>query len=504
MAQYGMVYDTATIKSQLAEANRDYYGRKTWENLYGSIDYARQNQIGQLEQDYSNAIADAYAAAYKSNSAVMSSNLGQGYKAAAIEETDLALEEAYNSYKQNYLSGVAKIEEASEKQTKTVTDDLEKQAKYVKDFANSPYKYLQYLFEQYAEGDKSKNIFYNQELWKRYTNEVKDEQGNLTGERELKSWDDIVNYGKYEEVTDDKGITKNQWTGLYDDKGNLTIKGADFFDQMINSNAYEGHGVSFEQWLSENNKELYDWSQTYNPYDWAPDVYGQNKNIGSFKTMVGLTSTDEKYTFMERFGGLSKSEVDNMYSKFTSKLTELNSKIEKSSGSNSKEITNSFIDLTAEIGNLTEQLGITDDIESEIGMSLEDLGKYFAGNASNAVSNGDMWWNGILNTAALTVGGAATGMSIASAIGAAGGTAVLPVAGTAVGGGIGAGVGAIIGAIAGLISGIGSSIYEAEQTKKENKVLAKKSKDAYDNLLTTLITYSQNKQRQAQIDYYNK
>lgn len=495
-----MIYDAATIKSQLAEANRDYYGRKTWEDLYGSIDYAKQKQIGQLEKDYSTAMAEAYASAYRANQGIEASNLGEGYKVAAMEETDLALEEAYNAYKQNYLSGVAEIEAAAAQQTQTVTDALTEQAEYVKDFANAPYQYLQHVFEQYGEGEQSENIFYNEELWKRYTNEVKDEEGNLTGERELKSWDEIVNYGAYEEITDEFGNTQKQWTGLYDEQGNLTIKGADFFDQMINQLAYEGRGISFGQWLAENNQELYDWSQSYNPYDYTE----AGSNIGSFKTMVGLTSTDEKYTFMERFGGLSKSEVDTMYSGFTSKLTELNDKINESSGRDTKEFINEFTDLTTEIGNLTDQLGITADIESEIGMSLDDLGKYLANNASNAVSNGDIWWKGILNTLAATGIGTAGGAGIGAAGGAAVGTAVLPAFGSAIGTAVGTAGGAIIGAIVGLITGIGTSIHQSEQTKKQNKELAQASRDAYDNLVTTLITYSQNKQRQAQIDYYKK
>lgn len=476
MAQYGMIYDTGSIKSQLAEANRDYYGRKTWEDLYGSIDYAKQKQLGQLEQDYSGAMAEAYASAYRANQNIAASSLGQGYKAAAMEETDIALEEAYQAYKQNYLSGVAQIETAAAQQTQKVTDALTEQAEYIKDFANTPYQYLQYVFEQYGEGEQSENIFYNEEMWKRYTKEVKDEQGNLTGERELKSWEEIANYGAYEEITDEFGNTKKQWTGLYDESGNLTIKGADFFDQMINQLAYEGRGISFGQWLAENNQELYDWSQSYNPYDYTE----AGSNIGSFKTMVGLTSTDEKYTFMERFGGLSKSEVDKMYSGFTSKLTELNSKVMQSSGRDAKEITNEFTDLTAEIGKLTDQLGITADIESELGMSLDDLGKYLANNASNAVSNGDIWWQGILTTG--------SSIGVGAAIGAK------------AGGGWGALAGAIVGTIVGVISGISGS----EQTKAQNRALAQASRDAYDELVTTLITYSQNKQRQAQINYYNK
>lgn len=476
MAQYGMIYDTASIKSQLAEANRDYYGRKTWEDLYGSIEYAKQKKIGQLEQDYSTAMAEAYSSAYRANQGIAASNLGEGYKAAAMEETDIALEEAYNAYKQNYLSGVAEIESAAAQQTQTVTNALTEQAEYIRDFANTPYQYLQYVFEQYGEGEQSENIFYNEEMWKRYTKEVKDEQGNLTGERELKSWEEIADYGAYEEITDEFGNVQKQWTGLYDEQGNLTIKGADFFDQMINQLAYEGRGISFGQWLAENNQELYDWSQSYNPYDYTE----AGSNIGSFKTMVGLTSTDEKYTFMERFGGLSKSEVDKMYSGFTSKLTELNSKVMQSSGRDAKEITNEFTDLTAEIGKLTDQLGITADIESELGMSLDDLGKYLANNASNAVSNGDIWWQGILTTG--------SSIGVGAAIGAK------------AGGGWGALAGAIVGTIVGVISGISGS----EQTKAQNRALAQASRDAYDDLVTTLITYSQNKQRQAQIDYYKK
>lgn len=476
MAQYGMIYDTASIKSQLAEANRDYYGRKTWENLYGSIDYAKQKQIGQLKQDYSTATAEAYASAYRANQGIAASNLGEGYKIAAMEETDLALEEAYNAYRQNYLSGVAEIETAAAQQTQTVTDALTEQAEYTRDFANAPYQYLQYLFEQYGEGDQSENIFYKEELWKRYTNEVKDKDGNLTGERELKSWEEIVDYGAYEEITDEFGNTQKQWTGLYDEQGNLTIKGADFFDQMLNQLADEGRGISFGQWLAENNQELYDWSQSYNPYNYTE----ASSNEGSFKTMVGLTSTDEKYTFMERFGGLSKSEVDKMYSRFTGKLTELNNKINESSGRDTKEFINEFTDLTAEIGKLAEQLGIDADIENELGMSLDDLGKYLANNASNAVSNGDIWWQGILTTGAWIGSGALTGATM--------------------GGGWGALAGAIVGTIIGVIAGISGS----EDTKSQNKELAQASRDAYDNLVTTLITYSQNKQRQAQIDYYKK
>ena len=476
MAKYGMIFDTSDIKSQLAQANRDYYGRKVWENLYGSIDYTKQKQLGKLQQDYSSAVNEAYASAYLANQNIAASNLGVGYKAAASEANDLALEEAYNAYRQKYLAGVSEVESLSAKQTQNVTNALDEQAKYISDFSKKPYEYLKYVFDKYSEGEQANNIFYNEELWKRYTKEAKDEAGNPTGERELKSWEEIANYGAYENVVDEFGNLKKQWTGLYDESGNLTIKGADFFDQMINQLAYEGRGISFGNWLAENDEKLYNWSRSYNPYNYTE----AGTNLGSFKTMVGLTSADEKYTFMERFGGLSKSDVDNMYSGFTNKLTELNKKVSSSKGKDSKQIASEFTGLTAEIGKLTDQLGITADIENEIGMSLDDLGKYLANNASEAVSNGDIWLQGI-QTALTSIGSGA-------------------VIGAKAGGGKGAIIGAIVGAIAGSIA----APLEAQNTKKQNKELAKASRDAYNNLVTTLITYSQNKQREAQINYYNK
>lgn len=481
MAQYGYVMPVSEYKKQLTEINRDYSGRKTWENLYGSIDFARQQQIEQLTKDYSDTVAEAYAAAYKNNVAVMSSNLGQGYKAAAIEETDTALEEAYDAYRKNYLQGISEVETASAEAEAAVTEALTEQAKYTKEFQNAPYEYLKYLCEKQQSGElldakgNAVNLF-DEELWKRYTYEVLDEEGKPTGERALKSWEQIADYGAYNIMTDKFGQEQKEWTGFYDESGNLTIKGADFYDQMINQLASEGRGVSFGKWLSETNQELYNWSQSYNPYDYT--VAGTN--LGSFKTMAGLTSTDETYQFIERFGGLSRKELDTMFKGFTSKVNELNNKVSSDSGRGSKDLTTEFRDLTAEVEKLTDQLGITASLEDELGMSMDDLGTYLSDLASASVSNGDIWWQGIQTGLETTGSGAVMGAKF------------------------GGGWGALAGAIVGAIVGAGVGIHESKKTKEQNRELAKASRDAYNNLVTTLIAYSQQQQRQAQINYYNK
>lgn len=467
MAEYGMIYDTSDIKKQLVNANRDYTGRKTWENLYSSVDLAKRQQLGELEQDYAKAISDAYAASYQSDVAIASSNLGQGYKQLALDETEIALQQAYDSYRQNYLQGVGEIEEASAEAKTNINAALTEQAEFTKQFANAPYEYLQYVFDKYAEGDDADNIFLTDEMWKRYT--YTDE----TGETLLKSWEDIAAYGAYEEHADAFGNLQKEWTGLYDESGNLTIKGADFYDQMINQLAYEGSDLSFGKWLAETNEELYNWSQSYNPYDYTE----AGTNVGSFKTLVGLTSTDEEYSFIERFGGISRNELDVMYSKFTDKANES----VDTSGKNSKNTLSQYVSLTNELKTLTDNLGITESLENEMGMSFDDLAKYIFDLQSGTKSNKDMWLQGVGTSLMSTGSGMAGGLA----------ASFNP-------------AGAIIGGIAGLLTSTVTAAMQSKKTKRQNVELAKAGHKAYNDLVRELVAYSYSQQRQKQGEFYKR
>lgn len=477
MARSGIIYTTDEVKSQLAESNRQYYGQKTWENLYNSIDYAKQEALGLAKQNYSQEMADAYASAYRSDQSILSSNLGQGYKTAALDETEQALQEAYNTYKQNYLSNVATIESNVAKQTASVTDALTTESENTTKLANSFYEYLKALWEKYQEGDVEDNIFYNKEIWNRYTNPVLNEKGKATGELELKSWDEIAAWGAYEDGTSGK-----EWTGLFDDKGNLTIKGVDFYDQMMNSEAVRGGALSYGDWLYEYDKDLYEWSSSYNPYNYTE----AGTNLGSFKTMVGLTSTDQTYAFIERFGGMTASEVDNLYSDFESKLNKISEAVNSDKGFDSKDITKDVKGVVKDLKTLTDKLDITADFEAAIDMSFDDLAKQVADNAKNTKSNWNMLWTNSLKPIASTATTAVQGAAIGSKLGGA----------------HGAGIGAAIGGVIGFIGGTGQAISDSSKQRKANRAYAKESKELYENMLIALIQYSQAKQREAQISYY--
>lgn len=491
MSEYGMIYDTSSIKNQLKEANRDYTGRKTWENLYSSIDLSEKQQINALKQDYAKAMSAAYSTAYQNKAAIANSNLGQGYKVSAIDDVDAALQKAYAKYQQDYLKDTSKIESTANEAYENVNSALTEQAEYTKKFANAPYQYLQYLFDKYNEGSDKDNIFLTNDLWKRYTYEETDDEGNLTGERALKSWEDIKNYGAYEEYIDNDGAKQKEWTGLFDDSGNLTIKGADFYDQMMNDLAQKG-GYSFGEWLSTEDEDLYNWSKSYNPYDYTTD----QSNAGSFRTMVGLTSTDQTYSFIERYGGMSKKELDSKYSKFTNKVNELNDKIKNNK--NGKTILEEYKALTSDIETLTDKLGITDDIESQMNMTFDQLASTLYNLTENAYSSSDIWWQSLgsafgtgfltssAEAAALKAGASA---AVASAFPLARASASVPV------------VGWIVAALIATGAAVYSGISTANNLKAQNKQLATQGQTAYNNLVKNLVDYSQQQRRQKQIEW---
>lgn len=460
-----MIFSTEDIKRQLAKYNKDYTGKYTWQNAFGQIDLSKQAQLSTAEYDYSKAMADAYYASYANSNSIRNSNLGQGYKDMAIAELDLALEQAYDSNRNAYVNAVTEIENAANAATAEIDSALTEQAEYVSRFASAPYEYLQWLFNKYSEGDLQNNIFLTNPLWARYTNASDPTVvSNIVSgfdELKLKSWDELVH------------------TGLFDEQNNLTVEGADFYDQMLNyfDTTSPEKGYGFGQWLATNHDDLFKWSQQYNPYD-ATDV---GTNLGSFKTLVGLTSADYDYSFIERFGGMSTEDIDNLYSGIISKVNDLNTKIENSSGKKAVDTVSEFGAIFDEVKSLTDTLGITDAIENELGMSFDALAKYYSNAAATAKSTDKNFWNAVLTTAAFTGSSAAI-----------------------LGTGTSSWQGAIVGAVIGLIGGIGQSIQDNKNANISNAQLEKSTKESFDNLVHTLVAYSHSMQRQTQGDFYKK
>lgn len=388
--EYGRIFDASQIKSQLSEANRDYMGRKTWESLYGSINLNEQNQLGQLQTNYAQAVSKAYAQAQASNASIAASNLGQGYKAAAMSDVDAALQQAYDSYRNSYLEGAAEVQNTAAQAIQKVSAAQTTQAENYKKLADKPYDYLKYLFDKYSEGAAEDNPFLNDDplnvLWRRYTYKYYDPDDpgyeinkklGMNYETRLRDWSDIQ-------------------SEMFDEQGNLTKFGTDFYKQMFNQNAYEGNTeLSFGRWLADTDEDLYNWSQSYNPYDFT----GAGTNLGSFKTFVGMGSTEETYKFIDAFSGMSEEQVNDMFSNITKKAEEIGKNIsdkyketDSRYGKDSKKIAAQYAGLIDDVRDIFDRMGVTEDFEKETGIKFSELSDVMQEYVNTADKNKETLW----------------------------------------------------------------------------------------------------------------
>lgn len=357
------IFPTESIMSQLQNANKDYYGRKTWENLYGNIDLARQSEIGALQQDYSQSVLDTYESAYRAKQNVMASNLGQGYKLAGTSDIDLAAADAYEAFRQNYMSGASKVNQAYGEQTAAVTSALQSEAENYQQIATSPYEYLQNLFKTSFEGDDSKNPFLTTTALQDYV--IRNAE---TNEYTLKTWDQLAA------------------GGLFDEKGYITDAGTKFYNNIFNLDP-SIVGTTYGTWLYENNPELYNWAMATNPYDF--NIKGTN--IGSFKELLGLEQTPtvdtetgeiiepdeaEDFTILpedETITSIANTvdEINKAIEDFEYSLTEPYTQALRNTNLIHDNMTTLY-NMSDRIIELVDKTGLADAIVSELGLSTSE------------------------------------------------------------------------------------------------------------------------------------
>lgn len=350
----GSIFTGDVIKSQLEDANRDYYGQRTWAKLFGDLDLSKQLGTENLIQNYGTIMGEAYKASRANQSAILSSNLGQGFKQAALEENQLALEKAYDSYMSQYLSDQQALDKSIAQERATLNQELDTLAQRTADYGNAHFDYLQALWDKHQAGELTFNPFENPALAKYLTDEL-DESGNPITDAEgnhlkiLKAMDEIQ-------------------SGLFDEQNNLTSEGIDFFDMLEHEQSLNSY--SFSDYLQENNKELYEWGRSENPYNFAPNAAGLNINDATFRQMVGQSPIDEQYNFLERAYGLEDGEISNLFTDLENKSVELieslNAKGElfmrDSYRLDEREISKLSSEYVEGLNKIASDLGMTDDL----------------------------------------------------------------------------------------------------------------------------------------------
>lgn len=371
MAIVGFVGNAAAIESQLREENQKYYDKlqssyqgavKDVEDYYSpfyqSIGLNAEKSLAANTRSYQQQLVSAYDKFLDNKSSVDRSNLGTGYRNLLYEENKDILNNAFESYKQQYLSQKQSIESSADENINkiltsqqsdisTLTEDYlssvsdlnEEIGNYAQNFVNytdAHYGYLSWLYK------KNKDAFTNPML-ARFLNE----DGELVGTSQISA-------------------------GIYDDKGNLTEYGKDFFNFI--ENAKYG-GYTFQDYLAENNSKLFEWgvsggaerfqesigfNGTYKPtqYSLTEDQFNTTYNTQStaYNDMIGsrdaaLDDDDKVKSYMDNLKSnveslVSFAKAAGVYDQVKDLADNLLKDVDSYSESNEHEwaVTNSFAD----------------------------------------------------------------------------------------------------------------------------------------------------------------
>lgn len=349
-----MITTTSGYKKALEESERDVFGNYTWRQAASNIDYQTQLAEAQARQLYGEDVATAYQAATQQRQMIGASALGEGTKARLEQSLADTMSAAYDKYMADYQTNLSTIATSEQKAYSELDKALEERATYMGQYEQEHYKYLQKLDEWYQSQIKN----------------ALDENARTQAEQAYADFTSSIDWSKFYN-TNEQGATLKTWeqlttpvldpeTGLYvslfDSSGNLTDAGRNFYDQMENyyasRMAKEGETLppSFQEYLYSANPKLYDWANTYNPYSYSPNLLGENLNAGAFKQLVGLESTDEQYSFIERMTGMKKSEVEGVFNDLYSQLT----------------------DETLTMDNISDAVGKMKDFAQQLGLKSSD------------------------------------------------------------------------------------------------------------------------------------
>lgn len=461
---YGAVMTQQDAARFMEENNRDYNNRKTWQSLLSQNANEALAAENQLVNDYSKVTAQAYASYLQNKNAIQNSEYVGAGKQTLLSENELALQDAYNSYRNSLLQGEQEIASAAASGEQSITKAFDEQAKYTADYANAHRGYLEELWQKYQNGE---NKLFDDMRWERYiTNdpvldaegkEQFDEEGNRIEERRLKTQEEMA-------------------AELYDENGNLTLAGLDYFDQLENSLATEG-GYSWGQYLLDTNEDLYNWSKTYNPYNYT----FEGTNAGSFRTMVGMAADDNDWSFAERYGGMDEEQISGLYNKFYDAANKL---ADKKAGT---ETISDYKDLVDETVTLVRELGLESEL-ADAGLDVNNLTEQFEYFLNRSEKMDDTYAGEALAETGMLMGtGAGLGFSLGS---------VLP--------GIGNAVGALAGFIVGSLGSIANAIHKRQQKDIDEKQYTAEVREAYTNMLNQLTNYNLKKKRQIEIDFQNR
>jgi len=109
---YGTILTVDSATKQLKQYNESYNRQNVWNDLLSQNANSALAAENELLKSYNTATADAYVSYLKNQNAIINSGaVGQG-RTNLLQDNELALQDAYNSYMNSLQEGTASIQES--------------------------------------------------------------------------------------------------------------------------------------------------------------------------------------------------------------------------------------------------------------------------------------------------------------------------------------------------------------------------------------------------------
>lgn len=460
-------FTASQAKTNLYNENRDYYNRKTWENLLSQNQQSAVAAENQLVKDYTQASTAAYTSYLQNRANIENSALFGESKQKMLLDNRINLEEAYNTYRQNLAKGQEEISERYQSNISAIDTELTKEAQNYNEYENLHYDYLKELFENSPQ-------LYNDPRFAHYitrdyevdpeTNEyiVDPETGEyVQKDPRVKTVDELYN----------DMYTYNAETGEYE----MNQAAVDYYD-MIENLALEGiQGArSWQSFLEETNPELAEWATSADQYNYTT----AGTKAGSFKTMTGRESTDFAWSYAERMTGVKVQQLNEQFDSFKTKFEDTVKELKGDEGdlTKTKDNVTSISNMVKEVGGLLDDYGIKKSIEQQINMSFDEFADKLASAANSTSSTSGTVWNTVGQVLGATAAGGLAGAAI---------------------GGPAAPITAVMGAITGMVTSVLVAKNNLDKQVKDATSLNESAKKAFNNMLVAIGKYAASEQQKS-------
>lgn len=281
---YGINITASDAQGAINEAYKDRAGVNTWKKLLGQAGAEYTAQANALQENYGEAIGEAYKSSLKKQENIDRLGLATGSRDELLSENRQLLMEAYDNYFKNFASGMQTIGTEYGQNISAIEQALNDEAGNISKLLSRLYEYSK---NELADTSRDNTIL------DPITGDTRIEKTNIyralregglaegffdvNGEDwSLKDWQDIQDI-------------------MFDENGNLTPDGVNFYMSLMNLEDTQGYKHSdessvrsFGNWLYDTDSDLYDWYNAADPYNYTED----GRRSGTIRRLLGKSSTD--------------------------------------------------------------------------------------------------------------------------------------------------------------------------------------------------------------------